>query len=134
MEIKVFNENGRVPVTILHVDGDIDSSNYQMFQSRAEELIEGGARHFLIDLTHSKFVSSAGFRAINSLHNKLREIHPDENLSDEEINAGIKAGTYKSPHLKVLNLSEEAMTAFTMAGFNLYIETFTDQKTAVASF
>ena len=134
MEIKVLNENGRVPITILHIDGDIDSSNFQSFQSKAEELIEGGARYFLIDLSHSKFISSAGFRALNALYNKLRNIHPDENLSDEEVKKGIAAGTYKSPHLKLLNLSEEAKTAFELAGFDLYIETFTDKKAAIASF
>jgi len=134
MEIKVFTENGRVPVTILHVDGDIDSSNYQIFQNKAEELIEGGARHFLIDLSHSKFISSAGFRAFHILYNKLRSIHPDENLSEDEIKQGIAAGTYKSPHLKLLNLSEETSKAFQLAGFDLFIETFTDQKKAVATF
>lgn len=134
MEIKVFSENGRVPVTILHIDGDIDSSNYQTFQNKAEELIEAGARYFLIDLAHSKFVSSAGFRAINALYNKLRAIHPDENLSDEDVKKGISAGTYKSPHLKLINLSEDVMSTFEMAGFNLYIESFTDQKEAIASF
>jgi anti-anti-sigma factor len=134
MEIKVFNENGRVPVTVMHVDGNLDSSTYEAFQARADELIEGGARYILVDLTHTKFISSAGFRAFNSLFNNLRALHPDTNLSDEDFKNGIRAGTYKSPHLKLLNLSDDARTAFMLAGFDLFIETFTDLKTAVASF
>jgi anti-anti-sigma regulatory factor len=56
MEIKAFNENGRVPVTVMHVDGDIDASTYEAFKARADELIAGGARYILVDLSHVKFV------------------------------------------------------------------------------
>lgn len=134
MNIKVLTENGRVPVTVMHVDGNLDSSTHDAFIAKANELINGGARYLLIDLAHTKFITSAGFRAFNDLFNKLRSLHPDTNLSDEEMRKGINAGTYKSPHLKLLNLSDEAKTAFDMAGFNLFIETYTDLQTAVASF
>lgn len=134
MEVKTFNENGRVPVTVMHVDGNIDSSTYEAFKARADDLIAGGARYILIDLSHVKFISSAGFRAFNDLFKKLRSLHPDANLSEEDVKKGIGAGTYKSPHLKLLNLSDNARTAFQFAGFDLFIETFTDLKTAIASF
>jgi len=51
MEIKVSTENGRVPVTIIHIDGNLDSSSHTKFQARAEELIKGGAHHILVDLS-----------------------------------------------------------------------------------
>ena len=134
MEIKVFTENGRVPVTVMHVDGNIDSSTHGTFQSKADELIKNGARHILVDLAHAPFVSSAGLRALHQIFNQLRALHPDSNLSDEDMKKGISAGTYKSPHLKLLNLSKEARTSFEMSGFDMYIETYTDMKTAIASF
>jgi anti-anti-sigma factor len=134
MEIKVFTENGRVPVTVMHVDGNIDSSTHEVFESKADELIKGGARHILVDLAHAPFISSAGLRALHYIFNQLRSIHPDSNLSEEDVKKGIREGTYKSPHLKLLNLSKEARTAFEMSGFDMYIETFTDMKTAIASF
>jgi anti-anti-sigma regulatory factor len=134
MEVKTFIENGRVPVTVMHVDGNLDSSTQAAFMAKANELINSGARFILLDLSHTKFITSAGFRAFNDLFNKLRSLHPDANLSEEDIKKGIGAGTYKSPHLKLLNLSEEANTAFELAGFNLFLETFSDLKTAVASY
>jgi len=134
MEIKTFTENGRVPVTVVHVDGDLDSSTYEDFQNQVDALIDADARFILIDLSHSKFISSAGLRAFNNIYNKLRALHPDTNLSDEDLKKGIQAGTYKSPHLKLLNLSDDAQKAFEMAGFDMFIETYTDMKTAVASF
>lgn len=134
MEMKVFTENGRVPITVIHVDGNIDSGTYEQFQSKASELMKDGARHILVDLTHTKFVSSAGLRALNDIFNQLRAYDPSSNLSDEEIKKGINAGTYKSPHLKLLNLSPEARVAFETAGFDMFIATFTDKAAAIASF
>ena len=134
MEIKVSTENGRVPVTVLHVDGNIDSSTYEKFQSTAKKLIDEGARYMLIDLSHAPFVSSAGLRALHVLFNELRTRNPEANLSDEQIKKGISAGTYKSPHLKLLNLSPETKTAFETSGFDMYIDTFNDRNAAIASF
>ncbi len=134
MEIKVATENGRVPVTVLHVDGNIDAATSLEFQKTAEQLIQEGARYFLIDMTHVPYVSSAGLRVLHSLFNQLRELHPDANLSNEAIKAGINAGTYTSPHLKVLNLSPQNKKVFEMSGFDMFIETFDDRKGAIASF
>ena len=134
MDIQVHTENRRVPVTVLHVHGNLDSSTYQEFEAKAEELIKNGTRYVLVDLSHSGFISSAGFRALNYIFKKLREVHPDANLSDEAMKKGISAGTYKSPHLKLLKMSPETRTAFEMSGFDMYIDTFTDLNTALASF
>jgi anti-anti-sigma factor len=118
----------------MHVDGNIDSSTYEAFQKKAEESIKAGSRHILVDLSHVKFVSSAGLRALHNLFNELRALDPDSNLTDEEVKRGISTGTYKSPHLKLLNISPESRTAFEMAGFDMFIETFTDLKAALDSF
>ncbi|NWG08570.1 MAG: STAS domain-containing protein [Chloroflexi bacterium] len=134
MEIKVSTENGRVPVTVMHVDGNIDAASYETFKAKADELIKNGARHILVDLLHAPFVSSAGLRALHGIFNDLRAINKDDGMSDEEIKKGIGDGTYKSPHLKLLNLSNETLTAFKLSGFDMYIETFTDRKTAIASY
>jgi anti-anti-sigma factor len=134
MEIAVSVENGRVPITVLHVKGNIDGSSYQEFQSTAKQLIDGGTRYMLVDLAGVPFVSSAGLRALHAISTELRSRNPEANLSDEQMKRGIRAGTYKSPHLKLLSLSPQTKTAFETSGFDMYIETFTDSTTAVASF
>ncbi len=134
MEVKVAIENGRVPVTVIHVDGNIDASTCETFKNKVDEVIEGGVRYILVDLIHAPFISSAGLRTLNDIFNKLRTLYPDTDLSEEEIKKGISAGTYKSPHLKLLNLSENARTSFEMSGFDLFLETFTDRDKAIASF
>src|SRR5512134_1160473 len=134
MEITVSVENGRVPITILHVKGNIDGSSYQEFQVTAKKLIDGGTRYMLVDLSQVPFVSSAGLRAFHAISTELRSRNPEANLSDEQMKRGISAGTYKSPHLKLLNLSPQTKTAFETSGFDMYIDTFADLKTAIASF
>jgi anti-anti-sigma factor len=134
MEIQVSQEQGRVPVTVMHVNGNIDSSTYEAFQAKAIQLINDGTRYLLVDLSHAPFISSAGLRALHQIFLELRAVHPDANLSDQDLLKGIGSGTYKSPHLKLLNLSKNAGETFKMGGFDLYIEACTDLKTAIASF
>ena len=132
MEIKITAMKGRVPVQVMHLHGDLNSSTYEAFQSKANELIKNGTQYILIDLTHTLFISSAGLRAIHSIYNQLRAAKPDRN--DEEIRKGISAGTYRSPYIKLLNLSSDAEKAFSLGGFDMYIETHTDLLKAVSSF
>lgn len=132
MEIKVSEERGTVPVSVMHVAGNIDSSTYEAFQARADELMQAGARRLLIDLEEVPLVTSAGLRALNSIFNRLRELTPD--VSDEEMRSGINAGTYKSPHLKLLKPSKASTIALEHSGFSMFLETFTDMKAAVNSY
>jgi len=134
MDIKVFVEKGSVPVTVMHVDGNIDSSTYTAFQTKANEIIQDGTRYILVDLAHAPYVSSAGMRALQRIYDQLRALYPDLDMSKEDVKKGISAGTYKSPHLKLLNPSKETLKTFEMSGFDMYIEIFTDKTEAIASF
>jgi anti-anti-sigma factor len=134
MDIQVSTAEGRVPITVMHVKGNIDALSYEEFQSKADELIKGGARYLLIDLSNAPFISSAGLRALHHIFNELRARDTENKRSEEEIRQGISAGTYKSPHLKLLKLSRESKTAFDLSGFDMFIATFDDEQTAIASF
>ncbi len=132
MDIKVTTENGRVPVTVVSVTGNIDTSSFEGFLSKAEELLAGGAQYILVDLSNVPYMSSAGLRVMNLLFNRLRSSYSD--MTEDEVLKAVNAGTYKSPNLKLLNLSEQTKFAFETAGFDMYIETFTDRNTAINSF
>lgn len=134
MKIQVTTVDGRVPVTIMHVHGNIDAHTYEEFQSKADALIAGGARHLLVDLSGCPFVSSAGLRALHHIFNQLRAHDTGNPMDEESVRRGISAGTYKSPNLKLLNLSKETRTAFELSGFDMFIDTFDDEQTAIASF
>jgi len=132
MEISISQEQGRVPVTVFHVSGNIDSNTTAQFEQKVKEAIRGGARHLLLDMHDTPYISSAGLRAIHAALIELRGLTPD--VSDKEMRDGISAGTYKAPQLKLLNPSANVRTVLHTAGFDMYIETHSDLNKAVASF
>jgi len=132
MEITVTTHNARVPVEVMHVTGNIDSTNYQIFQQKGDELIEKGARFLLLDFTNLTYTSSAGLRTIHNLFNKLRALHKD--ADDEKLRREMSAGAYKSPYIKVAGLSSTIREAFELSGFETYIEIHEDATKALESF
>jgi anti-anti-sigma factor len=132
MEIRVSNQQGRVPVTVFHIVGDVDTNTYQQLQAQAEQAHAAGASNIVLDLSQAGYVSSAGIRAINHIYTLLRTNAPAE--SDEAVRQGIKAGTFRSPHLKLARLNKRVSEALTNAGVDMFLEFHPDLAAAVASF
>lgn len=132
MEIVVSQEQGRVPVTVFHIKGAIDASSYDRFEVQANEALETGSHHLLLDLAEVAYISSAGLRAIHSIFTMLRSKTPD--VSDEAISKGLRDGTFKSPHLKLLNPSPAVLKVLQTVGFHMYLEIYHDFDEAIASF
>jgi anti-anti-sigma factor len=132
MDISVRTEKARVDVAVLHVHGNIDSGSYEAFQKQAEQLIEGGARNLLIDLSHTPFMSSAGIRALNALFYRLRGLGPEG--TDDEMKQGIREGTFRSQHLKLAGANDDIRQVLEVTGMDMYIENFPDVQTALAAF
>ncbi|HNB40346.1 MAG TPA: STAS domain-containing protein [Anaerolineales bacterium] len=132
LNFKAETQNVRVPVSVLRITGDIDSSNFQTFQTQVDDLVKNGARHILLDFSNVKRISSAGLRVIHNLFNKLRDIHKDVN--DDELRKQMSSGAYKSPYLKLFNLAPQIAEIFSLSGFDIYIQTFDDETEAVQSF
>ena len=132
MDIKVSQEQGRVPVTVFQITGDIDHGTAGQLQNQAVEAIGAGTRNLLLDLTQAPYVSSAGIRAFMIIFNRLRTDSSQE--TDAAINAGLRDGTYKSLHLKLINPTPHVAEALKMAGVDMLLETHSQLKEAIASF
>lgn len=132
MQIKVTVENTAFPIHVIHLDGKLDASSYQDFQSKTDDLIAKGATRILVDLAGVSFISSAGLRTLHGIFTKLRSIHRD--ISDEELRVKMKSGGYKSPHLKVCGLSTRTREVFQVSGLDTYIETHEDTAGGILSF
>ena len=131
MEIEVTQEQGRVPVTLLHVTGSVDGGSYQLFQTRAQEEIERGAHDMLLDLTQVPYMSSAGLRAVNAIFQRL---HSDDAGGMSAARQAIGGSKAKSPHFKLLNPTPRVLQVLSMAGYDMFLEIYHDPKEAVASF
>jgi anti-sigma B factor antagonist len=120
MSILVGQEQGKVPVTVLKVEGDIDASSYKALQDKAAEVIKAGAANILLDLGEVGYMGSAGFRAIYAIANML-------NVEGEE-------GMYKSQHVKLLNPRGEVARVIKTLGFDSFLDIHDDRAAAIASF
>ncbi len=132
MEITTTQQAGRVPITVFHIKSDVDSTTYQNAQTDIERTVQAGARDIVLDLTEVGYLSSAGIRMLSNLFNLLRGNLPQE--SDAAVKQGIRDGTFKSPHLKLVSPSARVAEVLKMSGLDMLLETYRNVPEAVASF
>lgn len=130
MEIHVSHEQGRVPVTVFHVKGNLTEA--ETLHAQAQQAFEGGMRYLLLDLREVPFISSSGLRALHRVYMLLRTDAPNE--SDKLVGPGIRDGTYKSSYLKLLKPSKAAMEVLSLTGYDMFLDIHQDLKEAIASF
>jgi anti-anti-sigma factor len=131
MEITVTHEQNRIPVTVLHVAGKTDSESAEILQKKAMEIIEGGARYLIFDLSKVPYMSSAGLRVLQTVFNKLRELSSEE--SNQETYRKIAEGSYQLPNLKIVNPTPEVLEVLKMSGFDMLVSIEKDLKKALDS-
>ena len=132
MQVISSIEQGRVPVTVFHISGEINSNTYEQFIADARQAHGAGAQNMLVDLADVRYVSSAGIRALSTIFKFLRTDAPNE--STEAMRTGLNDGTFKSPHLKLLNPQPSVLEVLRMAGIDMFLDIHDDLNTAIASF
>lgn len=133
MELVVTEQQGKVPVMVYRIRGDIDSNTYRLLEDQARTNIEAGTRYILLDMTDVGYISSAGLRTFHWIYARLSEEEATAEAAKQR-SAGLRAGTYKSPHLKLVKPSKRVMQAMSLAGYDMFLETFEDFHTALDSF
>ena len=130
IEIVITHDEGRVPVTVFQLKGDL--ANEEPLRSQASEAYEAGTRNLILDLNDVPYITSSGLRVMHYVFDLLRSDSPDE--SDEAVRKGIASGRYKSPHLKLLKPSKNALKALSVSGYDMFLEIHKNYKEAIASF
>jgi len=129
MQIVVSQEEGRVPIAVFHVKGEIGAHNYDQIQGQVSETFGNGTRNLILDLSEVTYMSSAGLRALHSI---FKIMHPD--TADQEMETGVSGGTTKSPHLKVVTPPPDILKVIKAVGFDVFLEIYDSREKAVASF
>ena len=132
MNITTTLSQVRVPVTIFRITGDLNAETSEELVQRAQAAHQAGSQDLLLDLETVGFVSSAGLRAVHAIFMMLGTGDPDEDESS--VRKGIVAGSYHSPHLKLLNPSREVLRTLEMGGFDTFLEIYTNEQRALASY
>lgn len=136
MNISVSKEQGKVPVSVIKLDGELDGQNYQDLIAKAKELYDGGARSFLIDLRDLTYVSSAGLVALHTVALLARgEALPDTEAGWAAIRSvGRTSNSGIQKHVKFFSPRDEVKSVLDMVGFSAAFEIYTDLDEAVNSF
>lgn len=130
MNISTDHRQGRVPVTVLRVQGGINAGSVEAVRTAIRRAVESGTRYLLLDLSEVPFVSSVGLRVFLDTLNLMRaDVHP------AKLNTSGAAGeAFKSARFKLANRSEQVRRVMMMTGLDVFIESYDDLDAAIASF
>jgi anti-anti-sigma regulatory factor len=136
MELVVREAQGRVPVTVMELGGELDASNYLDVIEKAKELYAAGTRNLLLDLSDLSFMASSGLVALQSMALVLKGEEPP----DPEHGWGAFRGIAKerergvAEHFRIYNPQPAVDRTLEITGFKKFVEVYTDLETALASF
>ncbi len=136
MEITVSKAEGRVPVHIIQLNGDLDGSSYKDLIAAAQKLYDEGVRTLLLDLAGVGFMSSAGLAALHILTKMFRgEKAPDpEDGWATFHDMGEISSSGSQNNVKLLAPTAKIIEVLDMVGFTPLYEIFTDRDEAVQTF
>src|SRR5512139_3182903 len=111
MNIRVAHEQGRVPITVFYVQGQINLGSTAQLEQMARAEYDSGMRNLLVDLSETTSLTSAGLRTLLLLCRLL---------DDSSSHAG--ETRRKSSRLKLLNLSPDVRRVIQISGFDNFID------------
>ena len=135
MEINVTQEKGKVPVSVVHLKGDLDASSYLDLVNTAQELYNAGARSFLLDMSDLVFISSAGLASLHIVTKMFRGENADpENGwgTFKEIDRKRESGLQNN--VKLFNPSPAVDKVLDTVGFKQFFEVYFNLDEALQSF
>jgi anti-anti-sigma factor len=119
-DLKITSEQvqAKVPVTILHIRGWLDSQSEEQLLGAARSAYEEGARFLLIDMEELDTLTSAGIRAIQ----KVYQIYTPK---EEHL---------KVSHLKLCNAPPQIYNVLGITGFLHNVPMYESLDVAVEAF
>lgn len=137
MEITVSEHTGEKTVTIVQIDGYLDSSNYTQLVDQAEELFQSGIKNLLLDLEKCGFISSVGLKALYSMALIMRGDQPQEPgkawTSFNEMRGDIEKMSGDTC-CKIVNMQPKVKQSMEITGMLKYLDIYDNIETALASF
>ena len=136
MEIVFEEAQGQVPVTIMHLHGQLDASNYLDVIARATEKHEAGTQDLLLDLSDVAFMASSGLVALHSVALIMCGAQPPDpeygwaafRTMARDVHGSI------AQHCKLLNPQPSVVRTLELTGFKAFVEIYTDREQALAAF
>ena len=136
MLITFSKEEGRVPVTVLHLVGELDASTYTDVIQKAQESYDGGARDLLIDLGKTPYISSAGLMSLHTVALIFagQSLNPNSSGRPTFRSLDPNRDQIAREHVKLLNPQPAVAQVLDTVGLTSFFEVFEDLEGAVKSF
>jgi len=128
MQISISQEQGRVPVTVLKLDGLLNMGTAELLEKQGSEAYAAGARYLLIDLSQVSSLTSAGLRSILRITRQFDSGMPGSGPD------GLPQAGRKHACVKLLNPNTQIENVLTIAGFTGFLEIYRDRQAAIDSF
>lgn len=132
MKITVAKRQGRVPVTVFIIEGEITADTAGALLSETAKAADDGTRNLLLDLSAVPYIASFGIRALSDMLKRLHATADDQ--SQAELRQALRDGRSKSKHLKLLKPSKQVRNVLEVSGLDMLIEMYDDEAQAIASF
>ena len=115
MDIKVTLQQASEPVAVMHLQGNIDASNFVQIVDKAQEIYKNPARNLILDLGDVSSISSTGIAAIHKIALIYSGIsgavsHPDQTHSSSA-----------RKYVKLLSPQPDVEKALKTAGLKLFL-------------
>ena len=136
MNITISTEQATQPITVIHLDGKLDSNSFQKLINEAQTAFTGGARRIILDMTKLTYISSAGIVSLHSIAKLFRgEAIPNADAGWNAIRSLEKErASGLQQNVKLLNVPPEVRSVLDVVGFSSFFEMHTDLQQAIASF
>jgi serine/threonine-protein kinase RsbW len=137
LQTTVEQTQGRVPVTILALDGELDASTFEGVIDSVRDIYDGGGRHLVLDLSGLEFISSSGLVALYSALRIMRgEAPPDLEhgwAALRAMNDETEVGAAQM-NVRLCGTQEEVQKVLDRTGLGGLFPSHPDQASAVAAF
>jgi anti-anti-sigma regulatory factor len=136
MNITFSTKEGRVPVTVLHLVGELDASTYTDVIKKAQESYDSGARDLIIDLSGAPYVSSAGLMSLHTVALIFagQSLNPGSSGRPTFRSLDPNRDQLAREHVKLLSPQPAVSQVLDTVGLTSFFEIFDDLEGAVKSF
>lgn len=128
---------GRVPITVLSLDGELDASNFERLIEEVRGLHAAGTRHLLLDLSGLTFIASSGLVALHSIVRTMRgEPPPDPEAGWDAIHSlglDVSSGATQS-EVQLAAPQPAVARVLQRTGLDRLFTVHPDRATAIAAF
>ncbi|MFL5642661.1 MAG: STAS domain-containing protein [Chloroflexota bacterium] len=135
LQTTVERVDGRVPITVLALDGELDASNFESVIEEVRGLYAAGARTLLLDLSGLTFMASSGLVALHTIVLVMKGEEPQDTEGWSAFHAlsdAVDAGE-RQTEVQLCGVQPAVIRVLERTGLDRLFVVHPDRATAIAA-